>query len=91
MKVHGAQRQNDIGGMLELDCVRARQQQRAGGVDLLDPDLRGGRIDGLGVVALQAEDDRAAGVPCPAPVAPSEPYNSIRTRATFGSSPSSVR
>ena len=33
----------------------------------------------------------APGVPCPAPVAPSEPYSSMRTRATFVSSPSSTR
>ena len=59
VKVHGAQRQNDIGGVVELDRVRAGQQQLAARVDLLDPGFRDDRIDRLGFTALQPEDDRA--------------------------------
>jgi hypothetical protein len=59
VKVHGAQRQDDVSSVVELDRVCTGQQQLAARVDFSDPRFREGGIDRLGLTALQPEDDRA--------------------------------
>jgi hypothetical protein len=40
VKVHGAQRQDDVSSVVELDRVRTGQQQLAARVDLIDSRFR---------------------------------------------------
>ena len=71
----------------ERDGRAAEEAEAAGLADRGHRGLGRRRVNRLRLLAGQAEDDRLT-LPCPCPVAPSEPNSSACTRRTSGSSPS---